>query len=111
MSQKDWEDISFTDPKEHNPEQYIYIVHAIKTDECSRIMQNLAAMELNDGNTRPPIIDLSKNPQDISKKKIISGSLIGKGQLNGIDFEQLETWANVRLDCKSTTRKHFTIWN
>ena len=108
MSEKNWRDINFTDPQNHDSRQFIYLIHAIQTNDMVRTMQNLTRINLG---SSEKTIDLSKKPEDISKKKIISCSLIGKGKIEGKDFEQLETWSNVRINFKSTTRKYFTFWN
>ena len=109
MSKKDWESIEFTNPEEHNPNKYVYLVHAIQTDPMCRTIQNIVAIK-NGGHTYK-IIDLSLHPKDIFKKPIISCSLIGKGEKQGKSYEKLCTFANVRINFKSTTRKYFIFIN
>ena len=92
---KEWRNIEFSDPNSHNPEQYIYLVHAIKERDGFRDM-----IKLKEG-CKEKQYDLIKNPRDISKMGTISCSLIGKGKnREGREYEQLETWADIGLILK-----------
>lgn len=92
---KEWRNIEFSDPNSHNPEQYIYLVHAIKERDGLRDM-----IKLKEG-CKEEQYDLIENPRDISKMGTISCSLIGKGKnREGREYEQLETWADIGLILK-----------
>lgn len=89
-----WRSLEFSDPNNHNPNDYIYIVHAIQNGNNIR---NL--IKLREGSVEKQY-DLIRHPRDVSKMGTISCSLIGKGRHNGIRFEQLETWAQIGLILK-----------
>ena len=69
MSTKDWEKIKFTNPENHNPEQFIYLVHGITTDHIRNLKKEIAVLKSGkyDKNKK---IDLRQHPEDISKKPI-----------------------------------------
>ena len=88
ISVEAWKNIT-TDPREHNPNYFKYIVHSIQS-ESLRLHRDILEIQLKlngldvDENRRT---DLLRNSDDIAKKAVISTSLI--------DQNHRGTWGNV----------------
>lgn len=97
---KKWENFSCSNPQEHNNEQFVYIVHSILNDSFARLLQQTSDIIEGINVGENTFIDLTKNPELVASKKIISCSLIGKGVINGQSFFVPTTYSNVGIILK-----------
>lgn len=77
---KSWE-ASFTDPKEHNPNNFCYLVYGF-VGKGERTLQKLDRLDMHAKDKPQPYwdeeINLFENPRRISEKKIVATSVINQ---------------------------------
>ena len=88
-----WDPSLFTNPLEHNDDNYMYIVYAVTDPNDSSLAaattRQMATSIITNGQGTSVNVDIISNPTDIYKKPIICGSVV--------DSKKHGTWKGVGL--------------
>lgn len=89
-----WSGLEFSDPENHNEDEFIYLVHGVVNDDLAKILQQ-KSNSIEGVIYRKGYTDTKRKNRNLEDKEIISCSLIGTGKINGIDFNVSQTFSNV----------------
>jgi len=98
--QASWQN-SFTDPRNHNPRNFTYLVHGLNSP-IGRAIQAIALHDIGTDPNKKPDVDLEREPLRIAEKPIISTSVI--------DRRHSATWGNAGLILRTPPENIVSIY-